>query len=639
MFDFVRKHTRLFQFLLLILILPSFVLLGVEGYSRFMDGSNAGVATVDGRKITQAEWDAAHRQRVDQIRQQMPNVDPKLLDAPELRQESLDQLLRERVLQSAAKEQFLTISKERLQTLFRNDPQFAFLRNPDGSVNKAVLAAQGMSSEMFAQRLRQDLTLRQVLSVVGDSALPTEASASLAFDALLQQREVQVQRFLAKDFAAKLNPTDAELEAYYKQPAVAQRFQLPESADIEYLVLDIDALRAGVSVNEAELRQYYETNVARYTVAEERRASHILIKAGEGASADEKAKARARAEALLQEARKNPAGFAELARKNSQDEGSAARGGDLDFFGRGAMVKPFEDAAYALKQGEISNVVSSDFGYHIIMLTGVRGGDKRSFDSVRAEIEAELRRQQAAKRYSELAEQFSNMVYEQSDSLKPAADKMGLKIQTATVQRKPAAGATGALSSAKLLEAVFGTDALNNKRNTEAVETGPNQMVSARVVQHRPARVPALADVRNELRTAWVAEQAKALAVKAGEQRLADLRKGGDAAGLGEAQVLSRAKPDPLFNGKLLNDLMRTDASKLPAYAGLDAGADGYVVVRINRVLPRDPAVVDAKRAAQQYAQAWGAAEAQAYYGALKAEHKAKITAPQAALAASAPQP
>lgn len=638
MFEFVRKHNRLFQFVLLILILPAFVLVGVESYSRFMDGSNSAVATVDGRKITQSEWDAAHRSQVERMRAQMPTVDAKLLDSPAVRQESLDGLVRERVMQAAANGQHLVVSDDRLQQLFRNDPQFAFLRNPDGTVNKAVLAAQGMSSEMFVQRLRQDLTLRQVMLGVGASALGGQANTTVAFDALLQQRELQLQRFEAKDFLAQVNPSDAEIEAFYKEPANAARFQLPETASIEYLVLDVEALKAGITVSDEDLRKYYAENQSRYTVAEERRASHILIKADKGAPAADRAKAKARAEELLTEVRKNPAGFAELARKNSQDEGSATRGGDLDFFARGAMVKPFEDAAYALKQGEISNLVESDFGYHIIQLTGVRGGETKSFESVRAELESEVRRQQAQKRYVEVAEQFSNTVYEQADSLKPAADKLKLTIQTATVQRTPAPGATGPLASAKLLEAVFGNEALRNKRNTEAVETAPNQMAAARVVQHNPAHLPALAEVKPQVRAQLMQKLANELAIKAGKDRLAALQKSGDAAGLEAPIVVSRAKPANL-PPKVLSEVLRADAAKLPAYVGVDSGEGAYLLARINKLLPRDPAVIDDKRAAQQYAQAWTAAEVQAYYGALKSHYKATVKAQPAASAASAVAP
>ena len=167
--------------------------------------------------------------------------------------------------------------------------------------------------------------------------------------------------------------------------------------------------------------------------------------------ADVKQKAKAKAETLLAEARKNPAGFADLAKKNSEDAGTAAQGGDLDYFGRGAMVKPFEDAAFALKPGEISQVIESDFGYHVIKLEDARGGDRKPFEAVRTGIEDEVRKQLATKKWAEVAEQFTNTVYEQADSLQPVIDKLKLAKQTATVQRTPQPGAQGPLASAKLL--------------------------------------------------------------------------------------------------------------------------------------------------------------------------------------------
>ncbi|WP_431262572.1 peptidylprolyl isomerase [Roseateles chitinivorans] len=635
MFDFVRKHTRLFQFILLILIVPSFVLVGVEGYSRFMEGGNTAVASVDGHKITQAEWDDAQKKQVERMRAEAPTMDPKVFDSPEVRKDVLENLLRERVLAAVVADEHRTISNDQLLELIRTDPQLAPLR--DVETAKRIAAQQGLTVDGLLQSVRQSLQINGVLGPIAQSALPTQSSANLAFDALLQQRELQFQTFAAKDFAATLTPKDADLEAYYKDPKVAAKFQLPESADIEYVVLDAGALAAGVTVNADDVQKYYDENKARFTSDEERRASHILIKAGGDMAAADKAKAKAKADELLAEARKNPAGFAELAKKNSEDPGSATNGGDLDFFGKGAMVKPFEDAVYALKKGEISNVVQSDFGYHIIMLTDVRGGQVRPFETVKAGIEADLRRQLAQKRYTEQADSFSDMVYSDADSLKPAADKFKLTIQKATVQRKAAADATGVLASPKLLEAVFAADSLKDKHNTAAVEAGGNQMVSARVIAYKPARVPPLAEVKPLLTMAWVQDHAAQAAKKAGEARLAELQKGGDAKGLGEALTVSRAKPGTLPQ-KALDQVLRADASKLPAYVGVDAGNGDYLVVKIDKILPRDPALIDPKRAAEQYARAWSTAEMAGYYNVLKAEYKAAIKpAVLKATAASAP--
>ena len=634
MFDFVRRHTRILQFILLLLIVPSFVVFGIQGYEKFNEGKDQ-VAKVDGQPVTQADWDAAHRSQVERLRAQMPGVDVKMLDTPEVRQRVLDELVRERVLFAAARDLHLSPTDERLQRLFQTDPQFAGLRNPDGTVRKELLAAQGMNSELFAARLRQDLSMRQVLLGLGSSAVAPDSVARTAVDAFYQRRDVRVQRFNPADFSAKVTVADADLQAFYDDPRQAARFQTPESVALEYVVLDLPTVAKSITVPEDELRAYYTENAARYEQPAERRARHILIKAEAGVSAEAKAKAKARAEELLAEVRKNPAGFADAARKASEDPGSAKQGGDLGWFGRGAMVKPFEDAAFALKPGEISAVVPTDFGYHIIVVTATRGGEKRSFDAVRAEIEDEVKRQLAQKRFAELAAEFTNTVYEQPDSLKPVVDKLGLELRTASgVQRTAAPGASGPLASPKFLEQLFGNEALHNKRNTEAVETGASQLVSGRIVSYEPAHKLPYADVKARVQAAVVAELAAAQARKEGQAQLAALEKTPDAALAEPTIVVSRVQRRDLAP-QLIDAVLRADASKLPAVVGVDLGGAGYAVVRIDKVLGRDPAVADLRQLSAQYAQAWAEAETLAYYDALKTRFKVEIKSPAQAASAA----
>lgn len=626
MFDFFRKHTWLLQ-LVLAFVVIAFVGTGVyQGYGSLMGDDNATVAHIDGRKLTRSEWEFAQREQIERIRRQMPNVDPKLFDTPEMKRQSLEAVVRERVTLVAADKLNLVVTDERLKRLFATDPQLAFLRNPDGSVNKDALAAQGMSSEMFAQRLRQDLSLRQVLQGVNGTVIAPLSATSAALDAMFQQREVQVQRFATKNSIDKVAPTDADIEKFYKDPANALQFQAPEAASVEYAVLDLATLKKGTSVSDKDLRDYYAANEKRYTSLEERRASHILVKVDASASAADRAKAKTKAEGLLAEVKKNPAAFADLARKNSDDPGSAEKGGDLDFFGRGGLAaKPLEDAAFALKADEVGPLVESEFGYHIVKLTAVRGGDKRSFDSVRAEIEAEVQTQLAQKRFSEAAVEFTNMVYEQPDSLKPVVDKFKLELRSAQdVHRTPVPGASGALANPKFLEALFGTDAIRNKRNTEAVEIAPSTMVSGRVVKYEAAHQLPLADVKAKVRERLITVQAAAAARKLGEARLAELRAAPDRA-MSEATVtVSRAQPREL-TGALIDAVLKAPAAKLPAIVGVDLGDQGYAVVKIAKVLGRDPVAADAARAQSQYGQAWGDAEGQAYYAALKTRYKVEI--------------
>ncbi|MFY9510015.1 MAG: SurA N-terminal domain-containing protein [Rubrivivax sp.] len=631
MFDFVRTHSRLALGVMVLLIFPSFVFFGIQGYSRFTEGGNETVASVDGNAITRAEWDRAHQRNVERLRRQMPNIDAALLDTPQMKRETLDGLLRERVLLSQASKAHLVPDDARLQRLFVTDPQFAQLRNADGTVNRDLLAAQGMSPQMFEQQLRQEFGMQQVLQAVGQSSIAPMAVVGSALDALLQRREVQLQRFDAAQFMGQVTPSDADLEAYYK--ANEAQFKASEQASIEYVTLTLDALSKGVAVPEEDLRRYYTENASRYTATEERRASHILIKA----EPDKKA-AKAKAEELLAQVRKAPASFAEVAKKNSQDPGSAAQGGDLDFFGRGMMTKPFEDAVFAMKTGEISNVIESDFGFHIITLTAVKGGDKKPFEAVRAEIEAEVRKSLAQKKYAEAAEQFTNTVYEQPDSLQPVIDKLKLDKQTATVQRTPAPGATGALGSAKLLAAVFSNDVVRNKRNTDAVEIGANQLAAARIVTHTPARTLPLAEVKERVRQRVVASMAAKKAREDGAKRLADLQKTPTET-LPVTLTLSRPQSQGLPR-EIVDAVLRADAGKLPAVIGIDLGEAGYAVARVTQVLPREAVPGGDGPLQQQYGQAWANAEAQAYLAALKKRHKAEVKeAVVAAAAASSATP
>ena len=626
MFDFFRKHTWLLQVILAFVVL-AFVGGGVyQGYGSFMGDETGTVAKVDGRKVTRSEWEFAQREQIERIRRQMPDVDAKLFDTPEMKRQSLEAVVRERVMLAAADKLHLTITDERLQRLFATDPQLAFLRNPDGSVNKDALAAQGMSSELFAQRLRQELSLRQVLQGVGGTVFAPVSATTAALDAMFQQREVQVQRFATKDLIDKVAPTDADIEKFYKDPANALMFQAPEAETIEYVVLDLETLKKDIVVSDKDLRDYYAANEARYTVPEERRASHILVKVDAGASAADRAKAKAKAEGLLAELKKNPAAFADLARKHSDDPGSAEKGGDLDYFGRGGLAaKPLEDAAFALKPDAIGGPVESEFGYHIVKLIAVRGGDKRSFESVRAELEGEVKTQLAQKRFSEVASEFTNMVYEQPDSLKPVVDKFKLELRSAqNVKRVPAPAATGALANPKFLEALFGNDAIRNKRNTEAIEIAANTMVSGRVVKYEAAHQLPLADVKARVRERLVTLQAAALARKQGEARLAELRAAPAAAMSEPMLTVSRAqsREQP---GALLDAVLKAPTATLPALVGVDLGDQGYAVAKVTKVLGRDPVTADPARAQSQYAQAWGDAESQAYYAALKTRFKVEI--------------
>lgn len=629
MFDFFRKYNKVMMIVLFLLVIPSFVLFGVE---RFMDGNQKGevVAKIDGRDITRPEWDARHRSEVDRIRQQMPNIDAAVLDSDMARYGTLERMVRERVLAAEAAKSHMTVPDDRLARYFAQEPGLSAFRTPDGKFNRELFVrATGQTPEQYEAAVRGEMATQQVMLGVHAGALVSKAQADATLNAFYERREVQLARFEPKDFAAKVTVSDEDLQSYYK--AHVAQFQAPEEASIQYLVLDMDAVKKGISVNEGDLKTYYEQNSARLGTPEERRASHILIAAPAAASAEDKAKAKAKAEELLKQVQAAPSTFADVARKNSQDPGSAEKGGDLDFVTRGAMVKPFEDAMFSLKKGEISpKVVETEFGYHIIKLDDIKPGVVPPFEKARAGIETELRAQQATAEFAKAAEAFSDAVYQQADSLQPAADKLKLTIQTATkVVRTPAAGATGVLANRNFLNALFAPDSLERKHNTEAIEIGANQLAAGRVTQYSPARTQSFDEVKEQVRALVVNQRAAELARKEGEAKLAAWQADPKAAQLGKAMVLSRtdsqSQPPQVVDGAL-----RADGSKLPAWVGVDLGAQGYAVLLVNKSVPREASAPEvAQRESAQITQSVATAEDRAYYDLLKARYKAQIVVPR----------
>lgn len=632
MFEFIRTHRRFMQFLLLLFIIPSFAFFGLEGYTRFKEGDNA-VAKVAGNPITQQEFDMAQREQMERFRQMFGGqFDPKMLDTPEARQNILEGLIAQRVIAEEAKENRLSVSDQALQQTILNIPG---LTGPDGKFDveryKSLLASQGLTPVMYEARLRQDLALQQVTNAIQATAIAPKAVANRLSDLNDQERVVQEQLFKPDDYVSQVKVTDEMLKDYYDKNS--GQFEIPEQVKAEYVVLDSEAIASQVNVSDADIKAYYEQNAQRYRDEEQRRASHILIKVDKGASEQDKAAARAKAEKLLAQARQNPDDFAKLAKEHSQDPGSAELGGDLDFFGKGMMVKPFEDAAFKLKEGEVSDVVESEFGYHIIKLTGIKAAQAKSLEEVKGQIAADIKKQLAAKKYSEMAQQFSDLVYEQSDSLKPAAEKLGLKVETVaglTRTPNPALGATAPFNQPKFLNALFSEDALKNKRNTDAVEVAPNTLIAGRVVEHKPVTKRPFEEVKDVVRERVTQIEAANLAKKAGEAKLAALKSGGDANGLGDTKAVSRVKGQDIHPAAL-PAVMKADVAKLPAHVGVDLGQQGYAVYRISKVM--QPATLDEKRRLterEQIANALAQQEALAYLEALKKKHKVEILKPMA---------
>jgi peptidyl-prolyl cis-trans isomerase D len=626
MFDSIRSHRRWLMIFLLVLVFPSFVFFGIQGYERFQSDDQA-VARVGGSRITAQEFDAAQRQRLDRLRQMFgQNFDPKLFDTPEARAAALDGLIGQRALQQEMARAHVAVTDERLREVIRSVPAF----QQDGSFSyeryKTLLAAQGQSERVFEQQLRADLVQQTLLRAVADSAFLPRAVNERLQQLSEEEREVRLLRFRPEDYTRQVAVTDAAVNEYYT--ANRAEFETPESVRAEYVVLTLDAVASQITVPEAELRTYYEQNKPRFGTDEQRRASHILFTAGDGGTAQDKAGARKVAEEVLARLRNQPGEFEKLARQYSKDPGSAAKGGDLGLFGRNMMVKPFEEAAFQLKEGALSDLVESDFGWHIIRVTEIKPAHIYPFEAVRGEIEQDYRRQQAQKKFAEAAETFTNTVYEQADSLKPAADKLNLQVQVTenvTRQGVPSRPGAPAVFVPRLLEALFAPDSIKARRNTEAIETAPNTLVSARVAEHRPAALRPLEEVRAQIRARLESAEASRLAREAGTKRLAELLAAPNDAGFDKSRTISRTRPEGIDEAAL-RAVMRMPASKLPAYVGAQLQGGAYGVFHV--VAARAPAQADAARR-EQMARGWqqsvGGGDDVAYLDALKAKYKAEV--------------
>ena len=627
MFDFIRDHKKIMQILLIILIFPSFVLFGIDGYKRFQNSGDV-VATVNGVEITKEEWEQSHKNEVTRMRASMPNIDVAMFDSPAMKYGVLERMVQTRVLESSAKKLNLKVSDQRVALAISGIEGLAGIKKPDGSLDiekyKQLLASQGMTPEIFENRMRGEVAMRQVVNGVTQSSVTFPAQIDVALDSFYQQREIQISIFSASDFLAQAKPADEDVSKFFALHK--NEYQSAESADIEYVVLSLDAIEKNITLNDADLKAYFDQNQATLAAKEERRASHILINASTSASDADKQKAREKAQSILDAIKKNPASFVDAAKKNSQDSGSAVKGGDLGFFARGAMVKPFEDAAYALKKGDISGLVQSDFGFHIIQLTDIKSATS-DFNQARPVLEKELKNQQARKQFAEMAEQFSNLVYEQSDSFKPVVGKLKLDIQTAqNVTKEVKPDPKSPWTNANLLKSLFSADSIKNLRNTEAIEAGPNTLVAARITKYFPAKQIPLEEIKPMIVQAVLVQKALELAKENGKSKLEEWKKAPEAAQLQSPVVLSREQSMNL-PGNLVDEAMRASTAKLPILIGVDLGSRGYGIVKVNKVLENNTQTKSAQLR-ERFVKSWATAENLAYYGYLKELLKASIKEP-----------
>ena len=612
MLDAIRKHTTgWIAKLILALITIPFALFGIDSYLN-QAGRDVAVAKVNGDKISIQEYSNA----IENVRNRMQadgKVDAALLDSPQLKQSVLDGLITRRLVNAEIRKANFKISDEQLSQHILGMPEFQENGKFSEDIYQKTLAQNKLTATKFENDRRSELLTQQARDGLAALVSVPKGVAEQTLQYAYQQREVSAAEIKTAQFISQVKVTPEQVKAYYELHK--DKFVVPEQVKLEFAMLSAASFVAQMKVDDKEIKDFYDANSAKFQGDEQRHASHILI--SRGTTDKEKAAAKAKAEDILAQLRKSPKSFEALAMKYSQDP-SGAKGGDLGTFGRGAMVKPFEDAVFGMKVGQISDLVESEFGYHIIRLDGI-SGQNTSFDSLKLQIKGELSWQKAQAKYAELADDFSNTVYEQSGSLKPAADKFNLQLQTSGwLSRDDGAKF---FKNEKLMNSVFSEAVLKDKRNTEAIEVSPNNMMSARVVDYKASAPRTFDEVKGGIEAVLKLEQAVKLAADKGAASLAKL-KAGDAGKDLEwiAPVTVDRKNAQGLTDVVMNQVFKIDASKLPAYAGFMNGKTSYTIVKILGVAN---ALKDneAKKTAEADLQAAMAAEYVSAYGqSLKAK-------------------
>lgn len=617
-----RDHKRWLMFIAMVLIIPSFVVTGIYSYNRMTQADNS-IAKVGDSSITPELFDQAKRQQLERLRQQMGDqFRAGMLDTPEAREALVRNLMDEAAVTQTVAREHVGVSEQEAVALIKNADALKENGQFSPALYERFLQSQGKSDQQFVAEVRRDLAKEALLTGVTATYPVPSAVVEHLHKIITEEREVQTLIFNIDQYMGDVKVTPDEVKAYYD--GHQSEFMADEHVTAQYVVLSPESFKASIKPNEEDVRSYYEQNKQRYATAEERRASHILISFG-----DDKAASKKKAEEILAKAKADPSSFAKLAKENSVDTGSAVEGGDLSFFGRGMMVKPFEDAVFSAKKGDIVGPVESDFGWHVIYVTDIHPARVRDFNEVRADIEAEYIDQMALREFSEKAEEFTNIVYEQADSLEPAAQKFGLKLMTAedVTRQGPADPELAPFFNEHVLENLYGSECLQEKRNSAAVEVGSNQLVAARVEKHFPKAVRPFDEVKGQIEDGLKLRKAGELAKAAGEKKVAKVRQSKSLDGFSKAVWVSRQN---LLGhpAQLVDRMVALPADKLPAYTGMQVDGGAYFVAFVNAAKVKAPTENELKSLSREFATIYGEADRRGYLSALRQELGEEILRP-----------
>ena len=618
MLELIRNHSKgwLAKLILAAITIP-FALFGIDQYLSGA-GANVPVAKINGDEISLQEYSNTLETVRTRMQSQSEQYDPAVFDSPAFKQSILDGLIMRRLVNAETVDANFQIGDKQLSDHILKMPEFQENGQFSEVLYQKTLEQNGLTASKLESSIRNDLVVQQARDDLASLAFAPKSLAENAVQYSYQKRNASKAEIKASAFISEVSVKPEQVKEYYEKHK--DKFKVPEQVKIEFALLSAASLINGVSVTDEEVKAFYDQNLDKFQGDEQREASHILIGFGVSATDADKEKAKDKALEIEAQLKADPKRFEELAAKFSQDPGSAAKGGSLGSFGRGAMVKPFEDAVFGMEVNQISDVVESEFGYHIIRLDGI-SGTSSSFDSLKPQIKAEVIFQKAQVKYAELTEEFSNLVYEQSGSLQPVASKFDLTLQT-TDWLSYEEGAKYFKDNTKLMDMVFSNEVLKEKRNTEAVEVSANNLIAARVAEYKPEAPKTFDDVKQGIEALLKLEQAMKLAEAKGKAAIAKLN-------VGEQDETLEWIPEVTVDRKdaqgltepVMDKVFKMNIAKLPAYDGFVDVNRAYVLVKVSGVSN----ALNEDETLKQRAQAeYEAALAQEYVAAYGKSLKAK---------------
>jgi len=594
MLSTIREKTQgWFAGIILGLIAIPFALWGINYY---FDGGSLKVAEVSGIDVSVDQY----RRKLDNQRRALQqslgrNVDPRMLEGEEFKRRVLDGVIDEILINQEISEQGYRVADAELVRQIRSEPQFQRDGQFDPKLYELLLRTAGMEARGFEGRLRNEVLMRQAESGYAQTAIVTDSEVQFLAKLVNQERETELAIMKPASVRQRVKiPADAIEREYNQNPG---RYQTEERVRIEYIRLATDDLIKGIQLGRDELQQAVREAEQAQAPREERRASHILIKLPAGADPEAEKAAMARIQGLRA---KLLAGgnFADLARKFSEDSGSAKKGGDLGTVPRGMMVGEFEQALYALgKTGDLSAPVRTQYGLHLIKLTALNKSPIAKVD--RNRIERELKARKAEQRFIELSEQFHNLVYEQPDSLRPAAETLGLRIEQSDWFTRTSPP-SGIIAVPRVREAAFEADVLEQHRNSQAIEVGTNALVALRILGHEPSRQLPLKEVQNRIEATLLADAQKREADNLAQQMAGKLAAGASLSALAREygmevrgkQTLKRKSRET--DQALLEAVFKTSRpAGRPATGAVAMGDGGVAIFAVHRVIEPDKVVAD----------------------------------------------